>query len=181
MKKSLLAVAVLATFSFGAVAESPSFSFVELGYTQLDIDGSSVEPDGVEFDFNFELSDNYYLSADVSDVEDQGLDLRMTNIGIGFKSDVSNYSTVFAQIDWSDFEFDGNSEDGYKLGLGVRSNLTKDLEVTAAYEYLDLDSDSSDYYLLGAAYKMNDNLSVYADYKMESDFDQVSFGVRMAF
>jgi len=181
MKRTLLAAAVLSTLSFGVLAETPSFNFVEIGYTQLDIDNTSAEPDGLELDFNFELSENYYLSADITDFDENGYDMSLTNLGFGFKSEVSDYSTVFAQVDWSQFDGGNRTEDGYKLGFGVRSSLTNNLEVTAAYEYLDIDGESSDFYLLGAAYKMTDKFSLYSDYKMESDANQLSIGVRMAF
>lgn len=181
LKISIIASAVLSCFSFGVMAETPSFNFVEIGYTQLDIDGTSAEPDGFEFDYNYLFSDNFYLSADYAKVDDSGVDLKMTNLGFGYKSDISNNTAFFAQLDWSKFEIEDFDDDGYKASLGLRSSLTKNLEVTAAYEYLDIDDESNDFYVLGAAYQMNDKFAIYADYKTESDFDQISLGLRMDF
>jgi len=182
MKKSVLITALLSTLSMGAMAETPSFNYFEIGQTEVDFDNVPVDLDGLEFDFNMELSDSYYLSADYAKVDRSGIDLKMKNIGIGFKSDISDSSTFFTQIDWANISSNaGVDEDGYRLGLGVRSNWTKDLEVSAAYEYLDIDNDSSSFYILGAAYKLTDSFAGYADYKTESDLDQISFGVRFEF
>jgi len=181
MKKSMLTAVLLSAFSFGAMAETPSFNFVEIGLTQFDNDDSSIEVDGFEFDFNYDFSENYYFSADYTDVEDGQFDSTLTNLGFGYKSEISNYSTVFSQIDWANIENNnGGDENGYRLGVGIRSNFTRDLELTAMYEYLDLD-ESSNIYTVGAAYKVSNDYSVYADYKNSSDVDQFSVGVRFNF
>ncbi|TQV89770.1 porin [Aliikangiella coralliicola] len=182
MKKSLLTAAILSTLSFGAMAETPSFNFFEIGKTQLDVDGTSAEPDGYEFKWNYEFNDNVYLNLDYSKVDESNAELKMTNAGVGYKSEISNSSVVFVQLDWAKLENNaGFDEDGYRLGLGVRTNLTKNFEVKAVYERLDVDSDESDLYTLGGAYNFTDTLAVYADYTKESDFDQTSIGVRWSF
>jgi len=182
MKKSILITALLSTLSMGVVAETPSFNYFEIGQTEVDFDGVPFDLDGLEFDFNMALSDSYYLSADYAKVDRSGVDLKMKNIGIGFNSDISDSTAFFTQIDWANISSNaGVDEDGYRLGLGVRSNWTKDFEVSAAYEYLDIDNDSSSFYVLGAAYKLTDSFAAYADYKTESDLDQISFGVRFEF
>ncbi len=181
MRKVILTAAILSGLSFQAMAETPSFNFVEVGFTQLDIDNSPFEPDGFELDFNYELSDNVYLSADHAKVDEANVDMKMTNLGIGFKSDINNSSTVFAQIDWANYEAANYDEKGYKLSAGIRSNVTENIELTGAYEYLDIDDESANYYVVGAAYKFSDALSLYADYKLESDVDQMSLGVRFNF
>lgn len=179
--RTIMMASILASLSFGAMAETPSFNFVEVGYTELDIDGKSVEPDGVEFDFNYELSDNLYMSADYTKASKSNFDTKITNIGLGYKSDISSDSTFFTQLDWAKYDTGISDDDGYKASIGFRSNLTKRLEVTAAYEYLDIKDKSNNFYVLGAAYQLNDKFAVYGDYKHESDFDQMSLGVRMTF
>ncbi|MET1255904.1 porin [Aliikangiella maris] len=183
MKKTLIALAIsgISMTSMATFAESPSFNFVELGYTQIDIDDVPFDPDGFELDLNFELNENFYLSADYAKVDEMSTELKMSNIGFGFKSDISDSTAFFAQIDWSKIDAGEIDEDGYKVSTGVRSNVTNHLELTAAYEYLDIDDDSSNFFLFGAAYKMSDNVSMYADYKLESDMDQMSVGVRYSF
>jgi predicted porin len=181
MKKILLATLV-SSFSLTAIAETPSFNFLEIGQTQLGVSNSAEKSNGFELDFNFELNDDFYLSADHASVSVGNDDSKVTNIGIGFKSDVSNSSTFYSQIDWTKLtENDGYDEDGYRLSIGIRSMFTKQLELNAGYEYMDISADTENYYVVGAAYNFNDDFSVYSDYKYASEIDQLSLGVRFNF
>ena len=187
MKKSILTLAVVSaltvtTFTNEAKADTPSFDFLQLSKTTLDFDDGS-EPDGFEFKWNNELTDNVYLNVDYTDVEEGGADLQLTNFGIGYKSDVSNSSVVFAQIDYSKLEASGGfDENGYRASFGVRTAWTENFEVKAAYEYLDIDNfDSESFFVLGGAYNLTDALAFTIDYRKESDLDQTSFGVRYSF
>ena len=58
MKKSIVTIVLLAGSSSGVEADSPSFDFVEIGFTQLSFDDSSIEPDRFELDFNKMPNDN---------------------------------------------------------------------------------------------------------------------------
>lgn len=185
MKKSVLTFAIASTlaaggFSTQVLADSPSFDFAQISKTKIDFDGGA-EPDGFELKLNKSLTDSLYLNVDYTDVEEGAADLQLSNIGIGFKSDISDSSAFFAQLDYSKMDVTGASdESGYRASLGVRTKWTKNLEVKAAYEYLDFD-DSESLLVVGGAYNISDNFAFTLDYKSESDFNQTSFGVRYDF
>ena len=186
MKKStvtLLVASVLGATSFSTqvLADEPSFDFVQVSKTTIDFDGAG-EPDGFELKLNKSLTDNIYLNVDYGDVEEGNADLQLTNIGLGYKSEISDDSSFFAQLDYSKMEATGGfDESGYRASVGVRTMWTKNLEVKAAYEYLDIDDDSNSLLVVGGAYNLTDNLAFTLEYKNESDYDQTSFGVRYAF
>lgn len=187
MKKSILTLAVVSalsvtTFTNEAKADTPSFDFLQISKTTIDFDDGG-EPDGFEFKWNNELTDNVYLNVDYTDIEEGGADLQLTNLGIGYKSEVSNSSVVFAQLDYSKMDISGGfDESGYRASVGVRTAWTKNFEVKAAYEYLDIDNfESESFFVVGGAYNLTDAVAFTLEYKTESDLDQTNFGIRYSF
>jgi len=179
--KKILAGAVLSVLSFGAMADTPSFNNIELGYIAHDFDGG-FEPDGFELKGSKELSDNFYIAGDYSDVSDQGFSISLTTFGVGYKHDFSQSSTFYAEIDYANVDADGGfDEDGYELTLGIRSMLNDQFELKAAVEYLEIDSEDTTYLVLGGAYNFTDSVAMYADYKYESDESRYGVGVRFNF
>jgi len=181
MNKKIIVGTVLSVLSFGAMADTPSFNNIELGYISFDVDGG-FEPDGFELKGSKELSDNFYIAGDYSDVSDQGLSASLITLGVGYKNDFSDSSSFYAEIDYAKVDADGGfDEDGYELTLGIRSMLNDQFEIKAAVEYLEIDNDDTTYLVLGGAYDFTDSVAVYADYKYESDESRYGIGVRFNF
>jgi len=181
MKKKLFAGAILSVLSFGALADTPSFNNIEIGYSNIDFDGL---PDfsGFEIKGSKELSENWYLAGDYTDVSEGGFSLSLTTFGFGYKNDFSDSSSYFAEIDYARLDADGGvDESGYEISFGVRSMLSNELELKAAIEYLDIDNEDTTYLVLGSAYNFTDNMALYADYKYESDVSEYGVGVRFSF
>jgi len=181
MKNKIFAGAILSVLSFGAMADSPSFNNLEVGYSNVDFDGL---PDfsGFEIKGSKELSDNWYIAGDYTDVSEDGFSLKLTTLGFGYKNDFSPSSSFFAELDYARIDADGGfDESGYEMTFGVRSMLSSQFEVKAAVEYLDIDNDDTTSLVLGGAYNFTDNMALYADYKYESDVSQYGVGLRFNF
>jgi predicted porin len=184
MKYGLSAFCILLTCSIPSYAEPPSFNFIQWGYSDLQFDDVNVDMDGYELKANYELSDNVYLNYKKMSVDTTGIAFDARNIGLGVKSIVGAETVIFAQLDWANFDVDtrynanNSDQDGHRATVGLRRNLTNKFEVKAAYEYLDVEDDTSDIFVLGAAYKISSHLSLYADYKRDSDYDQIGLGIR---
>jgi len=181
MNKKIFAGAILSVLSFGAMADTPSFNYVEIGYANTDFDGL---PDfsGFEIKASKELSDNWYVAGDYSDVSENGFSLQLTTLGFGYKNDFSASSSYFAELDYARLDADGGvDESGYEMTFGVRSMLNSEIELKAAIEYLDIDNDDTTSLVLGGAYNFTDNMAFYADYKYDSDVSRYGVGVRFSF
>lgn len=178
MKKILLASAVLSLLSFGALAENPSFDNLEAGYTEFDFDGFKV--DGFEIKGSRSFSDNLYAAWDYSSVSDNGADLKLTTVGVGYKNDFSSDSTFFSELNYAKLDSTGFDDNGYEFTVGVRTMMTDRLELKAAVEYLDIDDDMTSM-IVGGAYSVSDSLAFYADYKYESDLSRYDVGLRYSF
>jgi opacity protein-like surface antigen len=187
MKKTIISSAILSVLSFGAMAETPSFNYVDFGYVS---DFSSDESfDGFEFRGNFEINDNFYVSAGIRqlDVDLFGIDADadFNTIGFGYKKAITSNSVFYTQLDYVNTKatvsgFGSNSDNGYQVGFGMRSNLSSNFEVKAGVNYIDA-ADSNTYMVLGGVYSLSDNVGLYFD--IESDFDDSNYstGVRFSF
>ena len=181
MNKKILASAILSVLSFGALADTPSFDNLEIGFANMDFDGG-IDLDGYEFKGSKMISDNLYIAGDYTDVSKNGFDASLTTFGIGYKNDFSNSSSFFTELDYASFESDGGlDEDGYELTFGVRSMMTDQFEVKVALEYLEIDSEDTTSFVIGGAYDLGNDIALYADYKYESDLSRYGVGLRYNF
>jgi len=181
MNKKLLASAVMSVLSFGALADTPTYDYIEVGYSSFDFDGVPALT-GFEIKGSHSLSDSFYVAGDHASVSKNGFDFSLTTVGLGFKMDVTDNASFFTELDYANINADGGlDEDGYELTAGIRSMLTEKLELKAAVEYLEIDNDDTTSFVFGAAYEINDSFAVYADYKLESDVDRIGLGVRFNF
>ena len=176
MNIKLLSGVLVLALSMQAQAESPSFNFVELGYVSSF--GAPVDFDGWEIKGNLEITDSIYMNAGYGNV-----DVDLITLGLGYKTNISDTSTLFAEIDYLrvDNSFSGfGSTDGYQVGFGIRSNTWSRVELKAAAYYRDINGSDS-FLQFGTAYRFTDSAGVYLD--IESDFDDsaYSLGVRFMF
>jgi hypothetical protein len=81
------------------MADTPTFGFVEGGYVSNL--GGPVDFDGFEIKGNMEISDNLYMTAGLTktDVDTAffDLDIDVVSLGLGYKTDISDVSTLFAE------------------------------------------------------------------------------------
>ncbi len=186
MKSAILAGALLLTTSLQVAAETPSFNFVDVGYVSNL--GGDDEFDGFEIKGNFEISENLYLNAGYTNLSDDNsgpfdVDAEILTAGLGYKTNISEVSTIFAAADYLRVKvnaggFGSNSESGYQVGVGVRSNVSESLELRAAGYYRDIVDDDT-FVQVGAVYKLAANTGVFLD--IESDFDDTRYGVGVRF
>ena len=187
MKKAILSSAILSVLSFGAMAETPSFNYVDFGYV-CDL-SSDQSFDGFDLKGNFELNDNLYINAGYRsiDFDIAGFDVNgdVKLIGLGYKKAFSPDSVFYSELDYVKAKaraggLGSGSENGYQVGFGVRSMLSSNFEVRAGVNYIDV-VDSDTFMILGGVYSLSDDLGLYFD--IESDFDDSTYstGVRFSF
>jgi len=183
MKKFILVGAALSLGSLQAMAETPSFNFIEGGYVSNL--GGSFDFDGFEIRGNMEIGDNLYMSGSYSRTNVDNpifdLDIDLVSLGLGYKTDISDLSTLFAEADYLKFDsgFNGfGSQDGYQLGVGIRSNVLGDVELKAAGYYQDVRGSDS-FLQVGAAYNFTETAAGYLN--IDSDFDDSSFSIGLRF
>jgi len=193
MKSTIVSGAILLAAPFQALAETPSFNFVEAGYVSNIGDGPGfvdTDFDGFEIRGNLDINENIYINLAYTNLNDNSLSLSPVNselltVGLGHKTNISEVSTLFVEADLLKQRSDRGQlgdffNNGYQVGFGVRSNVTESVEIRAAGYYRDLFTNNT-FFQLGAVYKLTARSGVYLD--VESDFDnsRYSVGVRFLF
>ena len=179
----LLTGALILAFATPAMAESPSYNYGTLGWQKITLDDDFLDIDGDGFGIggSFEVADNWHVIGGYSSLGlDFGIDLKSLQIGAGYHIDISATTSFYTNLLWVNAELDAGGsltadDDGFGIGIGLRSNVTDRVELEGGLNYVDLgDGDSTS--ISGAAwYALTDNFSL--GITAEADEDVLGFGV----
>ncbi len=152
-KSTLLDLAALLAIFLAApaIADRPSYNFVQAGYHSVNLDlggGADFDGDGYSLGGSFEIGENMFGFANYSDTGfDFSVDQKQLFAGLGWRRGLSDNTDFFAFAGY--LEIDVNvpglgsfDESGFGVGIGVRSNVTDLVELTGEISYADLGSDS---------------------------------------
>ncbi len=138
------------------------YTFVEVGYGQLNFDSPDADGDGLGIGGSYALTDQFHLFASYSTADlDFDIDATDFNVGFGFNTPISDTIDVVATLSYVYVEFDqatfGSVDDtGLGGSLGLRALMTPQVELFGGLEYVDLSDFGSDT-ALGAGIRYNFN------------------------
>lgn len=186
-----LAVVIAVFLASPAMAESPSFNFIELGYDFVDLDlggGDSVDGDGFALGGSFEINENFFGFASYSDTGfDFSVDLTQMQLGVGWRTGLTDNTDFFVRAAYVALEIDAPGfgsldENGYGLGIGVRGNVSELVELYGEIAYADLGSDADGTAVGGGAYfKVSDNVALGLGASVDDDVTTYGASVRFYF
>jgi len=181
------AVSVLMLSSAAAMADGPSYSYIQASYVDIDVDvggGASANGNGFGVAGSVELNDNWHIFADYMSADlESVLNIDITTIGGGYRHAISDTTDVFAELGYAklDVQFAGD-ESGLSAKVGIRSMVNDSLEVYGTVGTLDLDNvDWGTEFGAGVWYTVSGNLAVGADARFASDVTRLGIGVRLYF
>lgn len=182
-----------AALSLNVAAETPSFSYVKVGFTEQDLEYIGNEQGGFELAVSHIFDSDHYIAGKYISTSEDGLDTTRGTIGLGYKIDLTDSTLMYVQADFVSIEFDQANagafdESGYQLGVGFRSFLSEDFEINGAINYLDAGNVDATFgnfdqtfILVGGEYFVSDDFSIYADYEYDSDATRYVAGVKYSF
>lgn len=155
MRKAALLTAMILLTPLPAFAQSPHYTFVEVGWLQADPDGGSSE-DGWFAGGSVGLSHSQFF-AEYDDLSSS----EAWELGGGWHGLLGDRADLVAQVSFADFE----SEDGFKITGGVRWMLLERLEVNGFVNYLDVDSSDDTSLEINAIWNFAKRFGVGGDYE----------------
>jgi len=149
---------------FMAQAEGLSYTYIEGGYFNTDIDDFSETVGGWGLKGSFEFTENIFGFAEFKDqsanVGGGNIDFASWNVGVGYAWPIADQTDIYGTLgyvsvdadlpnSWNDFIDVDPEDDGYSLGLGIRTRFAERFEVEGTARYSNL-SDFGDEFDFGA-------------------------------
>lgn len=182
MKRSILVLAMLASFAGAASAAegTPSYNYVDATYVKIDdlSDGWGLRGGAKFGDSNF-YGDASYTRQDVKDWD---VSYNLSTATLGYAHPLSVTTHLNAEIGYQYISADGNSADGYRAGLGVRHAFNDKFEgLVRANHYFggDLEGDTTG--TIGATYKFTPIIGAVAEVEFADGGQTYLAGVRFSF
>lgn len=184
-----IAPAILAAITllpFTARAEEPKYTYVDAAYVRTDIDGISGSADGFLLRGSVGIVGDFFLFADYADQGIHGVDIQEYTVGAGYAWSMTDTTDLYGKVSYeraeADYQGFGIDDDGYGLGIGIRSFVTDQLELEAAVNYTDLSDSGDDTALaLAARWYFIDQLAVGVEAAFGQDATTYGIGLRWQF
>jgi Ax21 family sulfation-dependent quorum factor len=192
--------ALLATAPFVASAEGLSYSYVEGGYTRVNVDtgvsGFDPELDGGYIRGSAALGENFTVFGGYSKTQDDvrvggfvntfDTDFETAEIGFGYHADISDRADFIAELSYlrQEISIENVSGEGKggKLNLGIRGEMTDNLEGWVKAGYIDGGDFEGDFVgTLGGQYKFNQTWGIVGEVEVFDELSRYMVGVRASF
>lgn len=186
----ILITAFAVLLALPAMAERPSFNYVEAGYQEVDFDvggGFDVDGDGFILGGAFEFNESFFGFLNYSDIGfDFSVDLTQLEAGVGWQTGLSDNASFFATAGYAEAEVDapgfGSVDDsGFTVGIGVRGNMSDLIELFAKINYVDYGDGDSTSFGGGIFFNITEQFALGVGAKTDDDITGYGANVRLYF
>ena len=181
MKRSLLALALVAVLPFAAQADDKlSYTYVEADYVNLDGDADGW---GLRGSVEFGESGFYGLGGwRTAEIDGTSVDVDNWELGVGYAHDLSTNVDLISELAYERADVEGFDVDGYRASVGVRGSFSPNFEGLAKASYVDGDDVDGDFVgTLGAQYKFTPTWGVVGEAEFADGGELYTVGVRASF
>ncbi len=186
--KLVLGSLMLAVAPLAALADDMSYSFVDLGYAETDIDGVGPSADGFGLRGSVGFAEHYFAFAEYSSLSVQNVDIDQTVVGIGGHYGLTESLDLVGRAGWFRIDLSAPGgfsadDDGYLLDLGLRGRVTEGVELEGGVRYSDLGGNNGDdtSVFVGGRFHFNKTWAIGAEYQDGNDASSILAYVRASF
>jgi hypothetical protein len=177
---------MLAGLPLASHAKDMSYSFVDLGYIETDIDGVGPTADGFALRGSVGFAEHYFAFTDYSNQSLSGVDFDQIAVGLGGHYGLSDSMDLVGRAGWFKVDASGGlgvDDDGYLLSAGVRGQIGENVELEGSVIYTDLGGSggASTALAVGGRYYFTRNFAVGAEYQHSDDSSTILLGGRYSF
>ncbi len=185
-----LSIGALMLSSATAMAEGPSYSYIQASYQEIDIDVGNFDIDGDGFGVggSVAINDSWFVFAGYSSFDFESvIDLNQWSLGGGWHAPISEKTDWFVTAAYVDAEIDAVgfgsiSDSGFGVSAGIRSMLNPKLELVGSVAYADLGDGADGASVAGGVwYTVTGNLALGVGFDAGDDTTSYGLGVRLYF
>jgi hypothetical protein len=163
----------------------PKYTYIEGGYTAIDIDDFDEDGDLWGVGGSLALTDMLFLSGGFASGDVGDVDLTQAFVGLGLNVALNDTTDFVAEagVAYAEVEFGPFDEDDEGLGLsaGVRSMITPQFELNGGISYVDIADDDETALYAGAVYSFTDMFAGTLGVSFGDDATSYGIGVRLYF
>ncbi|MEX0734012.1 MAG: porin [Steroidobacteraceae bacterium] len=183
---AMVASLLLAAVPLAAQAEGMSYSYIDLGYVETDIDnGPTADGFGVRGSVGF--AENFFVFGEYSNQDVQGVDLDQFAVGLGGHLGLTEKLDLVGRVGYIDAEVSAGgfsvSVDGYLVSAGLRGQVAEDFELEGHVIHRDLGDAGGDdtAFSIGGRYFFTDQFALGLEYETSNDANTIFVGGRFSF
>ena len=175
MKKTLIALALVAMLPLSANAAERSYTYVEGTYNNIDsdIDGFGVRG-AVEF-----ADSGFYALGDYRNYSERGADVDTWELGVGYALGLSDGLDLIAEAAHVDYDI----VNGYRASVGLRGSVTENIEGHLKANYRDVEVFGDEVTAIaGLQYKFSPTWGVTGEVEFDGEDGEIyTVGLRASF
>jgi hypothetical protein len=167
-----------------------NYSYVEIGYDELDFDLGTfaVDGDGLTFSGSFEINDDWHVYASYGSYDLEPFfgfdpDVDTWTLGTGYVFPLQEDIDIYGRVLYIDQSVEGSvtgDDDGLGLQARIRARVTDELELEGGIQYVDVaDSDTS--LQASARYHFTESFSAGIVIALAGDTDGIGVNARYSF
>lgn len=186
-------LALVAAPMLAQAADDMSYSYIEAGYTEADLD-NVADGDGFAVRGSVGFAENFFVFGEYATFGfPASVDLDQISAGLGGHLDISDRVDLVGRVGYTELDltvpgFGNGSVDGFLVSAGIRGQVTDSFELEAHAVHTDLGSDGGDStgFVVGGRYFFMENLAAGVEYRTGdelggADLDVIFVGVRYSF
>ena len=187
LAKAVIGGLLLAATPLAAMADDMSYSYVDLGYAQLDIDGVGPSADGFGLRGSIGFAQNWFAFAGYTAESVQGIDIDTISVGVGGHYGFTDNLDLVGRLGYFEINLDAggglNADDnGYLLDAGLRGRVGDAVELEGGLHYTDLSDGGDDTALyVGGRFHFNKTWALGAEYASGDNSSEIFAYVRASF